>query len=69
MKPSNCKILTAQKMDENGTSNYLNNKINSTFYFQKENEYFWKAIRNVIESIEAEGYTVSITKDGKEFNK
>ena len=31
--------------------------------------YYWKGLRNVIESIEKAGFKVSISKDGKEYNQ
>lgn len=33
------------------------------------NNHYWKILRKIVESIEKCGYTVSITKDGKEYNK
>lgn len=33
------------------------------------NEYYWQILRQVIEAIEKCGFTVSITKDGKEYNR
>lgn len=63
MKPKQAKAIC-------GYGNALENTVCSAFEFGlMDGMEYWLCLRRVIESIERAGFKVSITKDGKEYNR
>ena len=67
MKPKQAKEMTATILVDG--KNEIRNPIQDAIEFFPEKGLYWKLLRQFIEAIEEAGYTVSITKDGKEYNR
>ena len=71
MKPKNAKEIVCTEINRENPGTYGD----PTYFPVRDSlefgdkEYYWQALRNIIEGIEKAGYAVSITKNGKEYNK